>query len=58
MHKLNHTTGPYVEVRDVVLQQHLHVSNTLLCTDKGERDHSLCQQHKDNTTDTLVLDTE
>lgn len=34
----------YVEVRDVVVQQGLDVVNALLGANKGERDHSLCQQ--------------
>lgn len=37
-------TPTYVEVRDVVVQQGLDVVNALLGTNKGERDHSLCQQ--------------
>lgn len=34
----------------MVLQQHLDVANALLCANKGERDHSLCQQNKTTHT--------
>lgn len=45
-HTHTHTQRyPYIEVRDVVLQQDLDIANTLLSTDKGEWDHSLCQQN-------------
>ena len=41
-HTATHTHRyAYIEVRDVVLQQHLNIANTLLGTDKGEWDHSL-----------------
>lgn len=41
--KVTDTKCPYIKISNVVLQQNLDVANTLLGTDKGEWDHSLCQ---------------
>lgn len=39
----------------MVLQQDLNIANALLSTDKGEGDHSLCQQNIKNTNVSMGL---
>lgn len=43
--KLPDSQCAYVQVGDVILQQHLDVANALLGADKGEWDHSLSQHN-------------